>query len=111
MANMRDLIHNDSATVRIFTSLQGNVYYYKAITAFLLENLSDSADAIAEKLIAAEGAYRDYKFSGDETYLNNFKTLIEEIKAAYATDVTEGDKAFIEAMYNYYVAIYDSLNA
>ena len=109
MANVRGLITDDIESVRIFTSLQGDVYYYAAISAFLAENLSDSADVIGEKLVAAEKAYRDYKFSEKETYLDTFKTLIEEIKAAYDTAVTEDDKAFVEAMYNYYVAIYDSL--
>ena len=109
MANVRGLITDDIESVRIFTSLQGDVYYYAAISAFLAENLSDSADVIGEKLVAAEKAYRDYKFSEKETYLDTFKTLIEEIKAAYDTAVTEDDKAFVEAMYNCYVAIYDSL--
>jgi hypothetical protein len=101
---------SDIESVRIFSSIQGDVYYYAGVTAFLKEALSDDGDALADKLVSIEKIYRNYLFSEKEEYMTSFKTSVEELKAAYAS-ASDADKAYLDAMYTFYVSIYDALEA
>ena len=110
MAVVREFMLSDIESVRIFSSIQGDVYYYEGVTAFLKDSLSDEGDALADKLISIEKIYRNYLFSENEEYLNNFKTAVEELKTAYAS-ASAADKEYLDAMYNFYVDIFNALNA
>ena len=110
MAQVREIMLSDIESVRIFSSIQGDVYYYAGVTAFLKEALSDDGDALADKLVSIEKIYRNYLFSEKEEYMTSFKTSVEELKAAYAS-ASDADKAYLDAMYTFYVSIYDALEA
>jgi len=110
MQKMRDLIENDIETVSTFCTLEGDTYYYEALREFVAAALSDSADEIGNLLIKAEIAYISYLFTDDTSYLDTFKGHMASVSEDYETAVTTAeDKEIVEAMYNYYLAIYNGL--
>ena len=98
----------------LFTMMEGeSSYYYYALDAFLQETCTDSAAAVATKLIGIEQLMIVYESSPTAENFEEIKTDLASLKDAYSKLSGEDKTSFepFEAMYTYYVELCETIIA
>lgn len=93
----------------VYRATKCHVFYMDAVKACFADDLSESAMKVLELLLEAEDAYAGYVYEKHETQLTVFIEAMEALIDEYTKLADKSEIAVFEAMYEYYLALYNEL--
>ncbi|MBQ9710245.1 MAG: bacterial Ig-like domain-containing protein [Clostridia bacterium] len=108
LAFMNEMRGFDTMKASIVVLLNIDDTFYKALSAYYKNVLTEEGLAVNSELIAAAQAYTTYSISKTEENLVAFTSAMEALKPNYEK-LTEADKAYLKDTYDCYAGLLETL--